>query len=101
MLTRLFRRGVELIVTPCMVEGEPYAERSRKIAVIYLAVICSNALFLGAPLAIIVAVYDPNLVMYLLGAAFVLASFTSSFIPYTYLRCTRTMPQWMVDFQVW
>lgn len=61
----------------------------------------SNAMLVGIPLTVIAAVYDPNVGLYITGLTCITCSFTSSVIPYAYLRRTQTMPQWMVDFQLW
>ena len=92
---------LDTIITPCLAEGESYADRSRKLACIFLAVLVSNALFLGLPIGIVAGVFDPNIPMYLMASAFVMTSICTSFIPYTYMRLTKTMPQLMVDFQMW
>ena len=92
---------LDAVVAPCLIEGEPYAERSRKLAVICLCCISGNAMFLGVPIGVIAAIYDPNIGAYCICAAFVYASFAASFIPYGYLRVTGKMPQWMVDLQIW
>ena len=97
----LKQKVVDLIITPCLVEGEPYAERSRKIAVACLSVMASNAMLVGIPLTLIAALYDPDVGLFITGLTCITCSLTSSFIPYMYLRRTRTMPQWMVDFQLW
>ena len=36
----------EIVITPCLVDGEPYAIRSRKLAVIAVALAASNAIVL-------------------------------------------------------
>jgi hypothetical protein len=97
----LKQRVFDLIISPCLVEGGPYAERSRKIAVTCLSVMASNAMMVGIPLTIIAAVYDPDPGLFITGITCILCSLTTSFIPYLYLRRTQSMPQWMVDFQLW
>jgi hypothetical protein len=97
----LIHKIKDIIVTPCLEEDESYAVRSRKLAVISIAVIVSNALTAGLPSAILAAMYDPNLGAYIAGAGFMQVSITTSIIPYFYLRYTKKLPDWLVDFQIW
>ena len=91
----------DIVVTPCLDENESYAVRSRKLAVIAIAVIVSNALVAGLPSTILAAVYKPNLGALIAGGGFVQVSITTSIIPYFYLRYTKKLPDLLVDFQIW
>ena len=50
----------DIVVTPCLDENESYAIRSRKLAVIAIAVIVSNAFVLGVPATVVSGLYDPT-----------------------------------------
>ena len=63
LLKSIYKKQYDLIATPCLVEGESYAIRSRKLGVIFLSLICANA-FLGIPVNIAVVFQDYNLGSY-------------------------------------
>ena len=92
----------ECAITPCFVRGESYAERSRKLASIAVAIISFPALLLVAPVAVLTAMGNPSFIgTYLVAATMVSVVITASLVPYVYLRRTCTLPDWLVDFQIW
>ena len=60
---------IAVFITPCLVENEPYAVRSRKFIVISFAIIASTAFLLGMPVSILGALDDPSFYgVYYIGA---------------------------------
>ena len=99
---KVLRKVKRLIVDPCLEEEETYVIRSRKLIVIAVAFISSNALLLGVPVTAISIQDDPGEIgAYLVGAALLILALASACIPYTYLRVTKKLPDWLVDFQIW
>jgi Ca2+/Na+ antiporter len=68
---------------------------------IAVCLIAFNALLLGLPVTIIADLYDPTTGAFVTGATMMLVTVTGSIIPYVYLRRTKTLPDWLVELQVW
>ena len=90
-----------VVVTPCLEEDEAYIVRSSKLLVIAFACIAINALFLGVPVTVLGAMYDPTPGVYAVGASLVQVSITGAVFPYLYLRKTRRLPEWLPAIQIW
>ena len=101
MLIAVYKKVMDLLVTPCLEEEESYAVRSRKLGTIFLSFICINGLFLGVPVNVAVAIQDYNIGSLLTAISMFIAGIFVSIVPYVYLRHTRRLSQWMVDLQVW
>ena len=101
-LVRPFLTAVNrTLIEPCFVLNETYAERTRKFAVLSLALMAFNAIFLGIPLLVISETYNPSKWSRLTTALLLQTSITGAVIPYLYMRLTRRLPQWLIDLQVW
>ena len=100
-MAAVLQKLVDLGIAPCLEDDESYATRSRKMASIAVSIITSPALFLGMPVTILTALFDPKVGAYLISAAMFQMVITSSIIPYAFLRRTKRLPDWLVDFQIW
>eukprot|EP00658_Telonema_sp_P-2_P069955 TRINITY_DN59526_c0_g1_i1.p1 TRINITY_DN59526_c0_g1~~TRINITY_DN59526_c0_g1_i1.p1 ORF type:complete len:104 (-),score=30.73 TRINITY_DN59526_c0_g1_i1:90-401(-) len=67
----------------------------RDRVVIAFSFIAVNALLIGVPIGITSAVYDPSFGSHMVCATMVFVTITSAIIPYTYLRITKTLPDWV------
>ena len=89
------------LVDPCFRPNETYSESTRKYAVISCALMAINAITLGIPLLVISEMNTPSLGSRLSVAFLFQTSITSSIAPYLYMRSTKSIPQWLVDLQMW
>ena len=97
----IIKKIKDALVTPCLEEGESYSTHARKMFVIAVAMIASNGLLLGIPVTVLDLIYNPNDGTYIVGAAYLQVTVTSSVFPYLYMRNTRKSPEWVSDVQMW
>ena len=101
MLQKTMQLFMKHVVGPCLEDGEPYASRSKKILVAVSAMSAMNGVLLGVPITVLLLQQESIFINYLIGVVLIYPAFTASIIPYGYMRCTKTLPNWIVTMQIW